>query len=146
MFLWILVSIIVVVMYRTRKKIVNQGFYVRLPTRACMTGYWGRRDLLDLTHWITNLIAEEIWTVKVAIFISPRCSIEPCTYRLSASECWQVSVLSNCATEGTEKNRCAQYLIDKQACYDIDDNVGLLLWLRILRNALYNKIKLSGLS
>ena len=55
-----------------------QEFYVCLPTRACRTGYWGRRDLIDLTHWTTNLIAAVKWTVKVPIFISPRHSIEPC--------------------------------------------------------------------
>ena len=50
-------------------KLVNQGFYVRLPTRACRTGYWGRWDLMDLKHRTTNLIAAEIWTVKVPNFI-----------------------------------------------------------------------------
>ena len=79
---------------------VNQGFYVLLPTRVCRTGHWGRRDLvIDLTHWATNLIDAEKWTVEVPIFISLWRSIKPCTYRLSASECWQVSVQTNCTTE-----------------------------------------------
>ena len=30
--------------------VVNQGFYVLLPTRAYRTGFWKRRDLIDLTH------------------------------------------------------------------------------------------------
>ena len=74
--------------------------FINLPTRTCRTGYWGRRDLIDITHWTTNLITAEKWTVRVPIFILPRHSIEPCTYELSASECWQVSVLTKCATEG----------------------------------------------
>ena len=38
----------------------------------------------------------------------PRRSFEPCTYILSASECWQVSVLTNCATEGDTLS-CRKY-------------------------------------
>ena len=43
-----------------RQQWVNQGFFVRLPTRACRTGYWLRRDLIDRTQWTTYLIAAEV--------------------------------------------------------------------------------------
>ena len=54
-----------------RLQIVNQGQYVRLPTRACRTGYWGMRDLIDLTRWAISLIAAEKWTVKVPSLYCP---------------------------------------------------------------------------
>ena len=57
--------------------IVNQGFYVRLPTRACWRDIGGRSDLIDLTHWTTYPIAAEKWTVKVPFLCQPNTVSNP---------------------------------------------------------------------
>ena len=47
----------------------------------------GRRDLLDLKHWATNLLAAEKMDSESTNFYVPRRSLEPCTNELSAIEC-----------------------------------------------------------
>ena len=62
-------------LYLHLAKTSNQGFYVRLPTRACRTGYWGRRDLIDhntLNNRQHNSCSKK-WTMNVPIL----CRSEP---------------------------------------------------------------------
>ena len=45
---------------------LQQGFYVRSPTKACRTGNGGRSDLKILTHRTINPISEKM-TVKMLV-------------------------------------------------------------------------------
>ena len=46
----IVTDILLISVSRLALVVVHRELYVSLPTRACRMGYWGRRDLIDLTH------------------------------------------------------------------------------------------------
>ena len=89
---------------KTRKQIFNPRKWLSIISQ--ISAHWRTFFNACMYHWSQSSRKIVRKNVNFALSWS---SFKHCTYKLSSSECWKVSILTDCITEGTNMHACSYF-------------------------------------